>query len=188
MPRRPAPTPLRLHPGPTPPRNWPKFTMPSMPPQSFYPTSTVPVADLKYEVKYFRRRGHTRTPSSSSISSMDSEEVEPTTGTATPPTGYSSRRSSGDSTASATATTMTATARMPTGVPEVMTRGPRRSTDMGGLSMPDFKAPLIRPNVVRSIEMMGPWEHSKLKLSEAEIAAMITAPKPAIPNPCPVSW
>ncbi|KAG8833404.1 hypothetical protein FRC17_010730 [Serendipita sp. 399] len=186
MPRRPAPTPLRLHPGPTPPRNWPKFTMPLMPPQSFYPTTTTSVPDLKYEVKYFRRRGHTRTPSSSSVSSTDSEDVDQTPGTATPPTGYTSVRSSADGTTATTAS-VTASTHLSQGMPETMTRGPRRSTDMGGFTMPDYKSPPMRPNVVRSIEMMGPWEHSKLKLSEAEIAAMITAPKPAIPNPCP-AW
>ncbi|KDQ60577.1 hypothetical protein JAAARDRAFT_31544 [Jaapia argillacea MUCL 33604] len=42
MPRRPAPTPLRLVAGPTPPRGQPRHTLPSVPRPTFYPPSSVP--------------------------------------------------------------------------------------------------------------------------------------------------
>lgn len=37
VPRRPPPSPLRLHTGPTPPRNVPKHNLPSLPRPTFYP-------------------------------------------------------------------------------------------------------------------------------------------------------
>lgn len=177
MPRRPAPTPLRLHQGPTPPRNHPKFTLPSVPQQTFYPTSTPSVSVMKQEQKYFRRRGHNRTSSSSSVSSMDSD----------------------GSVSSGIAALPTVTMQLPrrpeillpqaARLPEVMTRGPRLSNERGGsMAMPEYRVPVQRNANLRRIEEMGPWEYSRLRLSEAEIAVMIPAPKPVIANPCPVTW
>jgi hypothetical protein len=74
-------------------------------------------------------------------------------------------------------------------LPPVMTRGPRVSNDShGGMAMPGFKAASGTNTGVRSIQVMGPWEYSKLRLSEQEISAMVTPPQRAIANPCPVSW
>ncbi|CAG7854063.1 SubName: Full=Uncharacterized protein {ECO:0000313/EMBL:CCA69591.1} [Serendipita indica DSM 11827] len=180
MTRRPAPTPLKLHPGPTPPRNYPKFTMPAKPQQSFYPSATPCVPYLRQEVKYFRRRGHGRSSSSSSVSSVDLDDASPSPGTVTPPTMAMTARTSGIDVASAVSARIMAD----------MTRGPRTSSETrGALSMQQFRAQQpARMGAVRSIDMMGPWEHSKLRLSEAEIAAMISAPLPVVANPCPISW
>jgi len=74
-------------------------------------------------------------------------------------------------------------------LPPVMTRGAKVSNDpQGGMMMPEFKATGGSTPGTRSIQIMGPWEYSKLRLSEQEIRAMITPPQRAIPNPCPVSW
>jgi hypothetical protein len=171
MPRRPAPTPLRLHPGPTPPRNHPKFTLPSLPQQSFYPTATPSIPVVKKELKYFRGRGHKRSSSSSSISSIDSDDSS--VGTAFEATVHRGEIFVGSLSQ----------------LPPVMTRGPRVSNNShGGMSMPEFKATNGSNTGVRSIQVMGPWEYSKLRLSEQEIRAMVTPPQRAIPNPCPVSW
>ena len=183
MTRRPAPTPLRLHPGPTPARNFPKFTMPARPQQSFYPSATPTVPYLRQEVKYFRRRGHTRSLSSSSLSSVDSEDASVSPGAVTPPTLAMTAKTSMIDIASAVSTRIMAE------LPQTMTRGPRTSSETrGALDMQEFRAQPNRTANSRSIEMMGPWEHSKLRLSEAEIAAMISAPLPVIPNPCPITW
>lgn len=169
MPRRPAPTPLRLHPGPTPPRNHPKFTLPSLPQQSFYPTTTPSIPVVKKELKYFHGRGHKRSLSSSSTSSMDSDDSS----TVPPVTVHRGEIFVG----------------LLSRLPPVMTRGPRVSHDsQGGMAMPDFKAASGSNTGVRSIQVMAPWEYSKLRLSEQEIRAMVTPPQRAIANPCPVSW
>ena len=169
MPRRPAPTPLRLHPGPTPPRNHPKFTLPSLPQQSFYPTAAPSIPVVKKELKYFRGRGHKRSLSSSSTSSMDSDDSS----TVPPATVHRGEIFVGSLSQ----------------LPPVMTRGPRVSNDsQGGMAMPEFKATSGPNTGVRSIQVMAPWEYSKLRLSEQEIRAMVTPPQRAIANPCPVSW
>jgi hypothetical protein len=169
MPRRPAPTPLRLHPGPTPPRNHVKFTLPSLPQQSFYPTATPSIPVVKKELKYFRGRGHKRSSSSTSISSMDSDDSS----TVTPAIVHRGEILIGSLSR----------------LPPVMTRGPRVSNDsQGGMAMPEFKAGNVSNTGARSIQVMGPWEYSKLRLSEQEIRAMVTPPQRAIANPCPVSW
>lgn len=191
MPRRPAPTPLKLHPGPTPARNFVKFTLPTMPQQSFYPTVVPAVQSLKTEQKYFTRRGHKRTSSSSSNSSVDSDD--------------SATSASADGTASQlpTARELSVLQRiesvytLATQLPKVMTRGPRMASEGGGgMALPEYRSPSSNsvqsptsttPSV-RRIEMMGPWEYSKLRLSEAEIQAMVPPPKPAVANPCPVTW
>ncbi|KIM31784.1 hypothetical protein M408DRAFT_327218 [Serendipita vermifera MAFF 305830] len=167
MPRRPAPTPLRLHPGPTPPRNHPKFTLPSMPQQSFYPVATQSVPVVKKELKYIPSRGHRRSSSSSSSSSVGSDD---------------------EALAFATDVVRGGGLVPPMqSLPPVMTRGPRPKND-GGMAMPEFKASNTLNSSVRSIQIMGPWEYSRLRLSEQEIRAMIAPPKRAIANPCPVSW
>jgi hypothetical protein len=56
------------------------------------------------------------------------------------------------------------------------------------MAMPDYRPSNYSAEGVRKIETMGPWEYSKLRLSEAEIQAMIAPPKPVIANPCPVTW
>jgi hypothetical protein len=67
MPRRPAPTPLRLHPGPTPPRNFVKFTLPSKPQQTFYPSVSNRMIPVEKQ-----SASHSRTHSrSSSVSSQE---------------------------------------------------------------------------------------------------------------------
>lgn len=73
-------------------------------------------------------------------------------------------------------------------LPPVMTRGPRSNNSHGGMAMPEFRPSNDRNSSVRSIQTMGPWEYSKLRLSEQEIRAMIAPPQRAIANPCPVSW
>jgi hypothetical protein len=177
MPRRPAPTPLRLHPGPTPPRNYTKFTLPIPPQQSFYPTTGPSVTEVKPEIKYFRRRGHARSSSSGSTSSEDSDDDSASSGIAF-----------GDSAKDPLRHRINIAVEPMAKLPPVMTRGPRPANDNGRMTMPEFKASSGLNPGVRTIQMMGPWEYSKLRLSESEISAMIAAPPRAVANPCPVSW
>lgn len=162
MPRRPAPTPLRLHPGPTPPRNFVKYTLPSKPQQIFYPSVSARMIPVeKHGVSH--SRSHSR---SSSVSSQEE---------GSPPSPLIQGRS-----------LVRRDAVSVTQLPAAMTQGPMEGK-FAGVMLPEYKATNIYGST-RKIDSMGPWEYSKRVFSETEVSSLIAAPARAMPNPCPVSW